>query len=373
MKTCGSLLSIILIIFLYSCNQSSGPSDNRESAIYGVVLDENGNPVPNADICVIPDLPSNIILNGIKNPKSDNNTKIQVVEFGGLNIFVHKTFIDITWETFSEYHADKFILERANRKDYEKIYFPIDSLKAYGTSGSTRTYKIIDNSVKYDSLYFYRLKIYDLDGSFIYSDECLIHNIIFKPYFNYNYPNPFLKGTMICFENYDDNSDIIEITEKSSGKSFFKYEGSVSSGLNKIFWKVKNIESTDTNQPVRPGVYVVTLHTTDTTIMQNIIVGFKFDTYNCDIPTEVTKTDSSGKFVIPYNWFPDYQTVINTSLDNTFLGKFNYGASANIVIRKLIESNSTQNIYLVSQNDINVDKSKVLDLNCKMKKYTIQK
>ena len=375
MKRISSFL-IISAIILIACNKTDNNAnvDLSSMAVHGSVVDEQGNPVADAEVCVIPDLPTKKYIIGSDDPYSNKNPKIQIAEIIGFVVAIKNNYAEITWQTAIEINNSKFILERAVRQSGTGLVFkPIDSVNSQGNSNQPKSYKITDNTIQANTNYGYRLKIVDNDRCFRYYPTTVLEILDSLTYILGNSPNPFVTYTRIDFSVSKALTGSFEVTEKSTGISFLKSSNSFMAGRYTYGWYCKNILSPDTNQAIRPGVYVATLKTTDTVISHNMIYAFKFDTTNCIIPLEVTKTDKYGKFVIPYNYFPDYQEVNRTDEAGRVLGKFNYGISANIVVRKTVENNLTQNVYLLSQNRILVDKSKVVDLDCKMQRRVVKK
>ena len=72
-----------------------------------------------------------------------------------------------TWATASEHHSQHFVLERSLNGER---FMEIGTLRAAGTSTTTRTYALTDNKLPTDaSTLYYRLRQVDADGSFSYS------------------------------------------------------------------------------------------------------------------------------------------------------------------------------------------------------------
>ncbi|MBM2814097.1 MAG: Fibronectin type domain protein [Ignavibacteria bacterium] len=369
MKTTLIFSLTLIVILLTSCSQST--DDGEALAVYGIALDENGNPVADADVCVIPDIPTQFKFFKDDNDSKNSNPKLLVYELVNFNTSFDFNRIEIKWVTATEVNTDRFELEKSinDKNQWNKIA----SIKAAGKSSIARNYYTSDSNIEYNSVYHYRLKMIDTDGSYSYSHESVITTTDTNFSLSHNSPNPFTNYTSINFINSKDTNVIFEIVEKSTGKTYLLDNNLKKRGTWTISWDAKNTESSDSTRPLRPGVYVAKVTMGEKSLTQNMILGFKFSTSNCLVPLEVTKTDKDGRFVIPYNWFPDVQEALRTAVDGRALGKFQYGQTANIIIRKELESNATQNVYLVSQNNINVDKNKVLNLNYSMKKYNVNK
>ena len=367
MKHIIYILTTILIVLLTSCSQPANVV--RSPAIYGIVLDESGKPVADADVCVIPDIPKVLKLLQEKGHFQDKIQKIQSAELTKFEIIFLVTYIGLGWETASETNLDKFILERADNLtgDFSNIK-AIDTLKASGNSTKVIQYTTFDKTIIPNAKYSYRLKMIDFDGSVNYSKIITMNGLALIPITLSNHPNPFTYNTYVHFSLPKSHLSKLEIIEKSTGKSSLVLDSISNAGTYKVGFEAKNTETSDSSRSIRPGVYTAKLTVDDSVFYHNMVLGFMFDSTECSIPLLVTKTDKDGQFVVQYNWFPDFQEVLKTYENGKAAGSFNYGGSANIVIRKTIESNASQKVYQLSQNKILVDKTKVVDLNCTAKK-----
>jgi hypothetical protein len=80
---------------------------------------------------------------------------------------VNNDFIQLQWITASEKNTAHFGIERS----LDGINFiGIDTENASGNSNIQQTYSYNDFNVQENTLYYYRLKSVDLDGTFSYSD-----------------------------------------------------------------------------------------------------------------------------------------------------------------------------------------------------------
>ncbi len=82
----------------------------------------------------------------------------------------------LSWSTFSEMNCDRIEIERSETKDGN--WQTIGSVKSHGSSSTNFTYYYQDDkeSLK-NTVVLYRLKIIDIDGSFIYSP---VEDVIFQ-------------------------------------------------------------------------------------------------------------------------------------------------------------------------------------------------
>jgi len=134
----------------------------------------------------------------------DNELPVELVSFNGEYI---DNSIVLNWKTETESQNYGFDLERrnplsspfnneANQGVWEKIAF----VPGNGNSSSPKFYSYTDTEIINSSVYYYRLKQIDTDGSFTYSDEILV-TVAIPKYFllGQNYPNPFNPKTRIDF------------------------------------------------------------------------------------------------------------------------------------------------------------------------------
>jgi len=134
----------------------------------------------------------------------DSPLPVELVSFDGK--YVDNSII-LNWNTETESQNYGFDLERrnplsspfnneANQGVWEKIAF----VPGNGNSSSPKFYSYTDTEIINSSVYYYRLKQIDTDGSFTYSDEILV-TVAIPKYFllGQNYPNPFNPKTRIDF------------------------------------------------------------------------------------------------------------------------------------------------------------------------------
>ncbi|MEP7232796.1 MAG: T9SS type A sorting domain-containing protein [Ginsengibacter sp.] len=75
--------------------------------------------------------------------------------------------VAVSWQTQQEISSDRFEIERAfDKTSFEKI----GTVLAAGFSGSVKAYTFSDNANSSTNVSFYRIKMIDKDGAFIYSE-----------------------------------------------------------------------------------------------------------------------------------------------------------------------------------------------------------
>jgi len=97
------------------------------------------------------------------------------VELGNFSakLLPNERKIKLQWMTYSEVNFDKFVIQKKigeNGKWYE-----IKEISGKSATGSDYEYE--DNDIRVSDLYFYRLKLVDLDGSEEFSDEKVVSNV----------------------------------------------------------------------------------------------------------------------------------------------------------------------------------------------------
>ncbi|MBK7631151.1 MAG: T9SS type A sorting domain-containing protein [Ignavibacteriales bacterium] len=102
----------------------------------------------------------------------------------------------LKWTTATETNNQGFEIQRKSSGDFETLGF----VNGNGTTTQTQSYSFIDNEVN-NSVYSYRLKQVDYDGTFSYSN--VIEVDVTSPLqfeLSQNYPNPFNPTTMINYQ-----------------------------------------------------------------------------------------------------------------------------------------------------------------------------
>jgi len=74
--------------------------------------------------------------------------------------------VQLNWWTLAESNSSHFEVERSNNAAHFEV---IETVKAKGDHEGLQPYQMIDSNIKGENLWYYRLKIVDIDGSFEYS------------------------------------------------------------------------------------------------------------------------------------------------------------------------------------------------------------
>jgi len=91
---------------------------------------------------------------------------VKLINFEG---HLLNNLITLDWQTGSENNSKNFIVEKSIDG---KNFYSIGSINAVGNITSQKDYSLIDNKVS--DINYYRLKIVNLDGSFVYSNIILV-------------------------------------------------------------------------------------------------------------------------------------------------------------------------------------------------------
>ncbi|MFN3874220.1 MAG: T9SS type A sorting domain-containing protein, partial [Ignavibacterium sp.] len=119
------------------------------------------------------------------------------VELTSFSASVVGTSVHLNWATATELNNSGFeVQRRTDISDWQTLAF----IKGHGTTTVPQSYSYIDNTVRANTKYFYRLRQNDFDGKFSFSNVIEIDISSLKDYtLEQNYPNPFNPSTNISF------------------------------------------------------------------------------------------------------------------------------------------------------------------------------
>ncbi|CAF3326961.1 unnamed protein product [Rotaria sp. Silwood2] len=153
------------------------------------------------------------------------------VELVSLNGKYSENKIELKWVTVSETNTKEFIIERSNNG----INFSeIGTIDATGFSNNVINYDYNDNTILPNQpVYYYHLKIVDLDGSYSYSSIVVIsiHPVTVNS-IRY-YPNPFTDNLSIQFQLTASKNISIHLTDYS-GKEILTKKYTANEGTSVI-------------------------------------------------------------------------------------------------------------------------------------------
>lgn len=175
---------------------------------------------------------------------------------------VNGKVVDLNWSTASETNNDYFTVERSR----DGIHFEaVGTVKGAGNSSSVINYLFVDEN-PYLAVSYYRLKQTDYDGHVSYSklEEVKLetqHDISFSVY-----PNPN-DGNTINLKLNAGGSDEVLFTVQDM------YGNTISSEAITVLQNSENIYAIDLSKKLIPGVYFITLASSDgTTSSQKLLV-----------------------------------------------------------------------------------------------------
>ncbi|MEO6187434.1 MAG: T9SS type A sorting domain-containing protein, partial [Ginsengibacter sp.] len=159
----------------------------------------------------------------------------------------------LRWETSNEKNVSGFEIEKMTVNDWENLTF----VNASSLNVFSNHYNSVDSFAKVGVTY-YRLKIIDFDGKFVYSnivsvDRKPTSNLIYQ-----NYPNPFSNATTIKFE----------ISEKTPVKIVIFNSGGIEVGV--LVNEIKEPGSYEVNwnsRNIPPGSYFYNVITNENNLI----------------------------------------------------------------------------------------------------------
>lgn len=137
--------------------------------------------------------------------------------------FIGAQQAEVTWSTLPEYQCESFDLEISeNGRDFSFFGNTLGQGSAIGLTN----YNSRPNNLKKD-LYFFRLKVNHVDGSFFYSDIVVLQRSQVDLDIINIFPNPFVNNIGFTFNNIIDESITINLYE-ASGKLVYSETGKFS-------------------------------------------------------------------------------------------------------------------------------------------------
>ncbi|MCO5251772.1 MAG: hypothetical protein M9949_10180 [Candidatus Kapabacteria bacterium] len=365
-------LIVICVLFVISCDSTTEPT--TKPMIYGTFVDADGNPLADAEICLIPDRISKAVIGKIAFSDAPKPPMLQVVELQYFTANRKDGHVELEWATSSEQNCDRFEVMRAVMKDNKPdVYTKIATVQAKGTSSTPSSYSVTDENIVLNNSYFYKLKIIDKDGSSVETDEVLMVNFEALIEMKANLPNPFTNSTSIIYKLPKSTEIKFNIVEKSTGNQYYDLKMHAPSGNHMYEWHPYLDEANNNFTILRPGVFMANLITTDTTISIGMILDFIFMESNCEIPLHIVKTDKDGKFEIDWKWVPELAEYYRVAHDGSVLGKFMYGDSGEIIARKFVSENDNTKKYLIGRHSFVADRNGKLKIKLTAKEVEVQK
>ena len=131
--------------------------------------------------------------------KFDFTIPVELVSFKGR---YESGKVILNWITATETNNLGFEIDRKIMQTGDEKWITIGFREGKGTTTEVQNYQYIDNISEFEASSFsYRLKQIDFDGTYEYSEEVLVGNLVPGTYaLHQNYPNPFNPITKIYFD-----------------------------------------------------------------------------------------------------------------------------------------------------------------------------
>lgn len=150
----------------------------------------------------------------------------------------------LKWSTSAEYNSKQFVIEKSSDGI---TYNSLGAVPAAGNSVSLKSYTYEDRDVL--PINYYRLKMYDIDGTYKQSNVVVIRNNLIQQSIIY-VSNPFTNDITIKFE---------KVPEKEISVKLFDMSGRMvySTVINKLQSQLLKLETSRTN--ISSGLYMLHL------------------------------------------------------------------------------------------------------------------
>lgn len=165
--------------------------------------------------------------------------------------------VDVSWVTNSEYNTDYFLLEKStNGSDFESIF----KLNAQGFTNYETHYLYVDSEPS-PGVNYYRLKQYDRDGAYKYSEVRSVNILDDEHNLLSIFPNPTSSITEVIFNNYS-SEDVEFIVKSVDGKPVLTDWIPSHPGANRFEFDSSNLSN---------GIYTVEIRTKHKTFVERFM------------------------------------------------------------------------------------------------------
>ena len=169
--------------------------------------------------------------------------------------------VTILWSTASEQKASYFTIEKT--KDF-LTYETVIVINGSGNSSSVIDYETIDNS-PFLGVSYYRLKLSDYNGDFIYSSFVAVEIINANTFSFELYPNPSSGENINLLLNSETNQEVLVVVYDYSGKESYSKVIITST-------KGENVYAVDPSSKLGSGVYMITATSQQNIYSKRLIV-----------------------------------------------------------------------------------------------------
>lgn len=155
--------------------------------------------------------------------------------------------VELNWETASEQNSDRFVVEKANINESGRSEFEaIETVESVGNSNIVTKYgPVIDSKVNAGNAYAYRLKMFDRNGEFEYSDEKVVtlEGIYGAISINEINPNPVNDNAKLVINSSKSINVNISLIDVYGNEVMNIHNGNIQSGANTFTINVNSIAS----------------------------------------------------------------------------------------------------------------------------------
>lgn len=199
-------------------------------------------------------------------PRDEDIVPVELVYFDAAE---RQNGIDIIWATATELNNMGFYIDR-QEADSKNGWQSISFTPGYGNSNTLREYSYFDKDVIPNTVYQYRLRQIDLDGTINTSPNILTvaYQATFKLALEQNYPNPVRDETKIRFSVPYKTHAVLEIFDIMGRTVARLFDNIIDANQYDIIWNgiAQNGES------LPNGLYICRLTTGNETRAINIII-----------------------------------------------------------------------------------------------------
>ena len=183
------------------------------------------------------------------------------VELVSFNASSNGSLVNLSWTTATELNNNGFSIERkTGSSNWQTIGF----VKGSGTTTAINNYNFADRNILSQTIYSYRLKQIDFDGTFSYSKIVQVStNLISTFELKQNYPNPFNPSTQISFSLAQNGFVTLSVFNLLGQEVKNLVNNSMEAGSHSISFDASSLQS---------GVYIYKLTSSGSTLTRKMML-----------------------------------------------------------------------------------------------------
>jgi hypothetical protein len=199
-----------------------------------------------------------VIVDGIR--VSTVWTDIVPVELVSFNASANGSVVNLSWTTATELNNNGFSIERkTSASNWQTIGF----VKGSGTTTAMNNYNFADRNILSQTIYSYRLKQIDFDGTFSYSKVVQVSSNLVNTFeLKQNYPNPFNPSTQISFSLAENGLVTLSVYNLLGQEVKTLINRNMEAGLHSISFDASGLQS---------GVYLYKLTASGSTLTRKMM------------------------------------------------------------------------------------------------------